>query len=198
MCHRETPWWFPAEWRGRPAGRITLTGFGGAGNMEEQSMFPSARPTADHALGFISRRAPAFARLADTNELKPTIHHHRIAQLGSRSDLLTAYTFFVAIDDPRAQCGEVTTMSGLLPLPHELQLCAWVPQWPCHDVPAPQSISEWVGSREVSRLLKHSGRKLLQARSTNSEAADKTWMRIESTDRSDVGGHLLRIVSPGN
>jgi Ca-activated chloride channel family protein len=107
------------KWRGRPQGRITLTGFSGAGNYAKTIDVSSARPTADHAaLRYLWART-RIAQLADTNQLKADDERtSRITQLGLQYNLLTAYTSFVAIDNlVRNMGGEVTTIKQPLPLP---------------------------------------------------------------------------------
>jgi Ca-activated chloride channel homolog len=107
------------KWRGRPEGKITLSGFGGAGPHQQSIDLSSARADSRHgALQYLWARA-RIARISDYNHVKPSDERtQQVTNLGLQYHLLTAYTSFVAVDSlVRNKGGDQTTITQPLPLP---------------------------------------------------------------------------------
>jgi Ca-activated chloride channel homolog len=115
----EKPVVVSGKWRGRPEGKITLSGFGGAGPHQQTIDVSSAKADGRHgALQYLWARS-RIAGISDYNQVKPNDERtQQVTNLGLQYHLLTAYTSFVAVDSQvRNKGGEQTTITQPLPLP---------------------------------------------------------------------------------
>ncbi len=115
----EKPIVVTGKWRGRPGGRLTLNGSGGAGPHQQSVDVSNTKPDARHsAIQYLWARS-RIARIADYNLVKPDDERtHLVTSLGLQYHLLTAYTSFVAVDSlVRNKGGDQTTITQPLPLP---------------------------------------------------------------------------------
>ena len=108
------------KWRGRPQGKITLTGLSGEGPFQEVIEVKGIAPQkTNRALRYLWARH-RITILSDFNQLRSDDRRIReITELGLTYNLLTAYTAFVAVDtEIRNQGGgTATTVKQPLPLP---------------------------------------------------------------------------------
>lgn len=107
------------KWRGRPRGRITLSGISGDRPYSDAIDVRTATPEeTNSALRYLWARH-RIASLSDDNLLEPNDERiQQVTTLGLTYNLLTAYTSFVAIDTKiRNKDGETTIVKQPLPLP---------------------------------------------------------------------------------
>jgi len=107
------------KWRGKPGGRIELSGYSGEGTYEKSIMVEKVRPLKENAaLRYLWARH-RIRTLGDFNTLRKDDERvKQMTQLGLKYNLLTHYTSFVAIDSIiRDKKGESKTVKQALPLP---------------------------------------------------------------------------------
>jgi Ca-activated chloride channel family protein len=107
------------KWRGRPSGRITLSGISGQGPYTEVIHVANVSPSDENSsLRYLWARH-RVALLSGYNRLRADDKRvEEIMKLGLTYNLLTAYTSFVAIDtEVRNKDGNVMTVKQPLPLP---------------------------------------------------------------------------------
>ena len=107
------------KWRGKPQGRITLSGIAGEGAYTQTLDVGQARPQKKNsALQYLWARH-RITLLSDYNKLRSNdARIKEITDLGLTYNLLTAYTSFVAIDsEVRNRDGNGVTVKQPLPLP---------------------------------------------------------------------------------
>jgi Ca-activated chloride channel family protein len=107
------------KWRGKPGGRITLSGISGNGGYREVVEVQKVKPSeTNSALRYLWARH-RIALLSDYNRLRPVdLRRKEVTELGLAYNLLTAYTSFVAVDtEVRNLEGRQTTVRQPLPLP---------------------------------------------------------------------------------
>ena len=107
------------KWRGKPQGKITLTGISGEGKYTDTIDVSSTKPSKENsALRYLWARH-RITLLSDYNKLRSDDGRIReVTELGLSYNLLTAYTSFVAIDtEVRTTGGKPTTIKQPLPLP---------------------------------------------------------------------------------
>lgn len=115
----ERPLTLFGKWRGKPEGRIEVSGTSGNGAFAETIQVSEHTPSAQaSALSYLWARH-RIALLSDYNKLKKSDQRvEEVTQLGLKHNLLTAYTSFVAIDsEVRNTGGEATTVKQPLPMP---------------------------------------------------------------------------------
>jgi len=107
------------KWRGKPQGKITLTGISGEGKYTDTIDVSSTKPSKENsALRYLWARH-RITLLSDYNKLRSNDRRIKeVTELGLSYNLLTAYTSFVAIDtEVRNTNGKPTTIKQPLPLP---------------------------------------------------------------------------------
>jgi len=107
------------KWRGRPKGKIRLSGISGSETYQKTIRVGTAKPeNKNAALRYLWARH-RIAMLSDYNKLSPNDERVKeVTNLGLTYNLLTDYTSFVAIDSQiRAEGGNTTTVKQPLPLP---------------------------------------------------------------------------------
>ena len=107
------------KWRGKPQGKINLTGISGNGVYAESIDISTARPQkANEALRYLWARH-RVTLLSDYNKLRSDDKRiNEVIELGINYNLLTAYTSFVAIDNRiRSRDGKPETVNQPLPMP---------------------------------------------------------------------------------
>jgi len=107
------------KWRGKPQGKITLTGMSGEGKYTDTINVSNTKPSsANSALRYLWARH-RVTLLSDYNKLRSDDKRIKeVTDLGLTYNLLTAYTSFVAIDtEVRNVDGKPTTVKQPLPLP---------------------------------------------------------------------------------
>ncbi|MFO7569819.1 MAG: VIT domain-containing protein [Smithellaceae bacterium] len=108
------------KWKGRPSGKITISGISGAKRYEETLHVKNHQPSRENAaLRYLWARH-RIALLSDYNSLRHDSRRvEEVTELGLKYHLLTAYTSFVAVDsDVRNIDGQWTRVKQPLPLPH--------------------------------------------------------------------------------
>lgn len=107
------------KWRGKPEGKITLTGISGQGKYKDIIDVADTKPSkANSALRYLWARH-RITLLSDYDKLRSDDRRIKeVLNLGLIYNLLTAHTSFVAIDtEVRNIDGEPTTVKQPLPLP---------------------------------------------------------------------------------
>jgi Ca-activated chloride channel family protein len=107
------------KYRGKPKGKIKVSGITGDGNFRKKVNVNNVVPSTDNsALRYLWARH-RIAILSDYNKLDPKDERIReVTTLGLNYNLLTSYTSFVAIDSQkRLQQGKSVTVKQPLPLP---------------------------------------------------------------------------------
>ncbi len=107
------------KWRGRPKGKILLSGLSGEGPFQEAIEVGGTKPLkTDQGLRYLWARHK-ITLLSDFNKLRPEDRRTReVTELALKYNLLTAYTSFVAVDtEIRNKNGSPTTVKQPLPLP---------------------------------------------------------------------------------
>jgi len=107
------------KWKGKPEGKITLTGMTGEGAYRQVVDVKKASPSDDNsALRYLWARHRIMI-LADYNRLAPDDKRIKeVTDLGLTYNLLTDYTSFIAVDsEVRNKDGQQTTVKQPLPLP---------------------------------------------------------------------------------
>lgn len=107
------------KWRGKPRGKIFLSGLTGEGAFQTTVEAGRVKPDPDHsALRFLWARHK-ITLLSDYNRLRQDdVRVREVTDLGLRNNLLTAYTSFVAVDsEMRNKNGKPTEVRQPLPLP---------------------------------------------------------------------------------
>ncbi len=107
------------KWRGKPEGKIKLTGIAGDGKYKETIKVENYHPSSDNAaLKYLWARH-RITILSDYNKLRSDDKRIKeVTDLGLTYNLLTAYTSFVAVDNEVVnKDGKVTTVKQPLPLP---------------------------------------------------------------------------------
>lgn len=107
------------KWRGKPQGRITLSGFSGDRKYRETLDIGNVKPARENAaLRYLWARHRIML-LSDYNRLRISDSRIREAtELGLTHNLLTAYTSFVAVDtEVRNSDGRSVRVQQPLPLP---------------------------------------------------------------------------------
>lgn len=107
------------KWRGKPKGRIILSGLSGEGPFQEAVGVESVKPMkTNQGLRYLWARHK-ITLLSDFNKLRPDDRRTReVTELGLTYNLLTAYTSFVAVDtEVRNKNGTPATVKQPLPLP---------------------------------------------------------------------------------
>ncbi len=107
------------KWRGKPEGKIKLTGIAGDGKYTQTINVSDYQPSADNAaLKYLWARH-RITILSDYNKLRSDDKRVKeVTDLGLTYNLLTAYTSFVAVDNEVVnKDGKVTTVKQPLPLP---------------------------------------------------------------------------------
>ena len=107
------------KWRGRPHGKIALSGLSGSGSYRQVIDVHKATPSeSNSALRYLWARY-RIALLSDYNKLRSDDQRIKeVTNLGLSYSLLTAYTSFVAVDNEvRNQNGRPATVKQPLPLP---------------------------------------------------------------------------------
>jgi Ca-activated chloride channel family protein len=105
------------KWRGRPAGRAVVTGFGGSGPFEQSLEISHVSPAAENqALRYLWARS----RVADLcDRAAGEAEKRALVELGLRYNLLTPYTSFIAVhEEIRNPAGGAEDVDQPLPLPH--------------------------------------------------------------------------------
>ena len=107
------------KWRGKPQGKITLSGISGNGEYTNTIDVSSVKPLkTNSALKYLWARY-RITLLSDYNKLRSDDKRIKeVTELGLTYNLLTAYTSFVAVDtEVRNKDGQLTTVKQPLPLP---------------------------------------------------------------------------------
>lgn len=107
------------KWRGKPQGKITVSGISGQGQYTESVDVSTVRPQKTNAaLRYLWARH-RIVLLSDYNKLRSDDKRVKeVTELGLTYNLLTAYTSFVAIDSRiRNKDGKPETVNQPLPLP---------------------------------------------------------------------------------
>ncbi len=107
------------KWRGKPQGKITLTGISGEGKYTSTIDVSTVKPSKENsALGYLWARH-RITLLSDYNKLRSDDKRiKKVTELGLNYNLLTAYTSFVAVDtEIRNKDAKLTTVKQPLPLP---------------------------------------------------------------------------------
>ncbi|MCF8066973.1 MAG: hypothetical protein K9L30_00150 [Desulfobacterales bacterium] len=107
------------KWRGKPIGKIKLTGITGNEKYRKTIDVSDVKPAKNNsALRYLWARHK-ISVLADYNRLRPNDERiNEVTNLGLTYNLLTAYTSFIAIDsEKRLENGQATTVKQPLPLP---------------------------------------------------------------------------------
>ena len=107
------------KWRGKPQGKINLTGISGDGAYAESIDVSAVQPQKSNAaLKYLWARH-RITLLSDYNKLRSDDKRIKeVTELGLTYNLLTAYTSFVAIDNQiRNKDGKPETVNQPLPLP---------------------------------------------------------------------------------
>ena len=107
------------KWRGKPQGKIRLTGISGDGTYTDSIDVSAAQPQkSNEALKYLWARH-RITLLSDYNKLRSDDKRIKeVTELGLTYNLLTAYTSFVAIDNQiRNKDGKPETVNQPLPLP---------------------------------------------------------------------------------
>ena len=107
------------KWRGKPTGRIILSGLTGEGSFQTVLEAGAVKPVpATSGLRYLWARHK-ITLLSDYNLLRTDDRRVReVTDLGLKYNLLTAYTSFVAVDTEfRTQNGKPTLVKQPLPLP---------------------------------------------------------------------------------
>jgi len=107
------------KYRGRPQGKIDVTGIAGDGKYSETIEVAKAKPMAGSSgLRYLWARH-RIALLSDYNKLRADAERTRtVTDLGLRYNLLTPYTSFVAVDtEVRSKDGKPASVKQPLPLP---------------------------------------------------------------------------------
>jgi len=108
------------KWKGKPKGKINLTGDSGEGEYKVSLDVGSTSPAKSNiGLKYLWARE-TIRLLDDYNSLGRSTEEHarKITDLGLKYNLLTNYTSFIAIDSEiRNEGGNVTTVKQPLPLP---------------------------------------------------------------------------------
>ena len=107
------------KWRGKPQGKITVSGISGDGKHHETIDVSATKPSKmNSALRYLWARH-RVTLLSDYNKLRSDAKRIKeVTDLGLTYNLLTAYTSFVAIDtEVRNVDGKPTTVMQPLPLP---------------------------------------------------------------------------------
>ena len=107
------------KWRGKPQGRITLSGLSGDRKYREAIDVAHVKPARENAaLRYLWARHRIML-LSDYNRLRISDSRIReVTELGLTHNLLTAYTSFVAVDtEVRTSAGRSVTVQQPLPLP---------------------------------------------------------------------------------
>ena len=107
------------KWRGKPKGKIILTGLTGEGAFQAFLEVGAVKPVPDNSgLRYLWARHK-ITLLSDYNLLRTDDRRVReVTELGLQYNLLTAYTSFVAIDtEARNRNGKTTQVKQPLPLP---------------------------------------------------------------------------------
>ncbi len=173
------------KWRGRPQGKITLTGLSGEGPFREVIEVKGIAPQkTNRALRYLWARH-RITILSDYNQLRSDDRRIReITELGLTYNLLTAYTAFVALDtEIRNQGGTATTVKQPLPLP--------------------QGVSDYAvgGNGKVATLAPfRSSAQLAPAEAADSPHLKKPLLKNEEKDKENgftleevkVSGNLVR------
>ena len=105
------------KWRGRPAGRAVVTGFGGSGPFEQTLEISQVSPADENqALRYLWARS-RVADLSDrTSRGEP--EKRALVELGLRYNLLTPYTSFIAVhEEIRNLAGGAENVDQPLPMP---------------------------------------------------------------------------------
>lgn len=140
------------KWRGKAQGTITLTGTGGGGKVTKSIDLAGIKPAPEHAaLRYLWARS-AIGRLSDYNRLAANDDRTgKIADLGLKYSLLTAYTSFVAVDsEVRRHGGEATTVNQPLPLPEGVSNYAVGGVAPAMAAPAARGGGEGFFMKKIS------------------------------------------------
>ena len=101
------------KWRGRPSGKVILSGVSGNGPYTEAIDLGGIKPAEENsALRYLWARH-RIGLLSNYNRLRANAKRtEAITELGLAYNLLTAYTSFVAIDtETRVRDGQVTTVA---------------------------------------------------------------------------------------
>ncbi len=115
----ERPFIVFGKWRGKPQGKITVTGISGNGKHHETIDVSATKPSkTNSALSYLWARH-RVTLLSDYNKLRSDDKRIKeVTGLGLTYNILTAYTSFVAIDtEVRNVDGKPTTVTQPLPLP---------------------------------------------------------------------------------
>jgi Ca-activated chloride channel family protein len=107
------------KWRGKPQGKIDLTGISGEGAYTDSIDVSAVQPLKSNAtLKYLWARQ-RITLLSDYNKLRSDDKRIKeVTELGLTYNLLTAYTSFVAVDNQiRNRDGQPETVSQPLPLP---------------------------------------------------------------------------------
>jgi Ca-activated chloride channel family protein len=107
------------KWRGKPQGKIRLTGVTGNGTFTDSIDVAAVQPQkSNEALKYLWARH-RITLLSDYNKLRSDDKRIKeVTELGLTYNLLTAYTSFVAIDNQiRNKDGKPETVNQPLPLP---------------------------------------------------------------------------------
>lgn len=110
------------KWRGKPQGKIKLTGIAGDGKYTQTINVADYQPAAENAaLKYLWARH-RITILSDYNKLRADDKRVKeVTDLGLMYNLLTAYTSFVAVDNEVVnKDGKVTTVKQPLPLPESV------------------------------------------------------------------------------
>ena len=170
------------KWRGRPQGKITLTGLSGEGPFREVIEVKGIAPQkTNRALRYLWARH-RITILSDFNQLRSDDRRIReITELGLTYNLLTAYTAFVAVDtEIRNQGGSATTVKQPLPLP--------------------QGVSDYAvgGNGKVAALAPfRSSGQLVPAETADSSHLKKSLLKNEEKDK-ETGFTLEEVKVSGN
>ena len=107
------------KWRGRPAGRAVVTGFGGSGPFEQSLEISQVGPADENqALRYLWARS----RVADLSDRAAgsggEAEKRALVELGLRYNLLTPYTSFIAVNEEiRNLAGGAEDVNQPLPMP---------------------------------------------------------------------------------
>jgi len=147
------------KWKGKPKGKINLTGDSGEGEYKVSLDVGSTSPVKSN-IGLKYLWARETIRLLDdyTSLGRSTEEHARkITDLGLKYNLLTNYTSFIAIDSEiRNEGGNVTTVKQPLPLPEGVSNYAVGGAYPVHGIAsAPRTVQKsgdvkWARVSELS------------------------------------------------
>lgn len=106
------------KFRGKPEGRIVVTGHTAAGEFRSVIRLEDAQASPENSALSLLWARQRITRLSDLNNLQPDDDRiKQVTELGLKHGLMTQYTSFVAVDKVRRADGRLETVKQPLPLP---------------------------------------------------------------------------------